>query len=127
MGAGDRFADARLLLIRFSFRLEQVPIKHVVNQRRLAGTGNAGHAIENAERDFDVDILQVMLASPGDSDGTRGVATRFGNWDAFFAEQIIACQRSGSASASRAGDGALAIANFVRGRLFWRGAETSTR
>jgi hypothetical protein len=33
----------------------------------------------------------------------------------------------GSARASRAGDGAIAIANFFRKRLFRRGAETSTR
>jgi hypothetical protein len=47
--------------------------------------------------------------------------------------KVVAIKNSGSARASRAGDGALAIANFClnyrnpRKSVFRRGAETSTR
>jgi hypothetical protein len=36
MRAGDRFAGSHLLLVRLAFRLKQVPVKDIVNQRRFA-------------------------------------------------------------------------------------------
>jgi hypothetical protein len=39
-----------------------------VDQRRLAGTGNARDAVENAERNFDVEVLEIVLAGAGDSE-----------------------------------------------------------
>ena len=38
----------------------QVPVQGVVDQGRLAGAGNAGDAGEQAERDLDVDAVQVV-------------------------------------------------------------------
>ena len=73
MRAGDRFAGARLLLGRLAFGLQQIPIKDVVDERRFAGTGNAGDAGENAERDFDIDVLQIVFARAGDLDRRRSI------------------------------------------------------
>ena len=66
--ARDRFARAGLLVARLPFRLEQVPIKDVVDQSGFAGTRNAGDAVENSERNFDVEILEVVLSRAGDPD-----------------------------------------------------------
>ena len=54
-------------------RLEQIPVKHVVDQRGFAGAGDAGDAVENAERDLDVEILQIVFARAGDSDRGRSI------------------------------------------------------
>ena len=37
-------------------------IEDVVHERRLAGARDAGHRDEHAERELDVDVLQVVLA-----------------------------------------------------------------
>ena len=42
--------------------------KHILNQRRFPGTGNAGDAGENAERNFDIDVLEIVLGRAGDLD-----------------------------------------------------------
>ncbi len=77
MRAGDRFARARFLIGRLAFGDEQISVKHVVNQRRFAGTGNAGHAGENAERKIDIDVLQIVLARAGDLDRRRSISVAF--------------------------------------------------
>ena len=125
--ARDRFARAGRLLILLAFRLEQVPIKDVVNQRGLSRAGHARDAIKNAERNFHVHVLEIVLARTGDADGSLRFAARLWNRNRFASAEIIARQRLGSARDSRAGNGALAIANFVCGRMFRRGAETGTR
>ena len=61
MGAGHRFARARFLLGRRAFGLKQVSIKDLVNERRLPGSGNAGDAVENPQRNLDIEILEIML------------------------------------------------------------------
>ena len=66
--AGDRFTRPRLLLARLSFRLEQVPIENFVDKRRFARSGNAGDADENAERNFDIEVLEIVFARAGDPD-----------------------------------------------------------
>ena len=66
--AGDRLARPGFLLTRLSFRLKQVPIKNFVNERRLARSGNAGDAVENAQRNFDIEVLEIVLPGAGDSD-----------------------------------------------------------
>ena len=54
------------LLARLPFCLKKIPIKDLVDQRRFSGPGNAGHAGENAERNLDVEILEIVLARAGD-------------------------------------------------------------
>ena len=59
-----RPAPDRLL----AFRAQKISIKHIVNQGGFAGTGNAGDAGENAERNIDIDVLEIVLARAGDLD-----------------------------------------------------------
>src|SRR2546421_8324023 len=102
MRARDRFARAgfpcravalrRLVFARLSFRLKQMSIKHLMNESRLAGARDAGDTIENAERDFDIDILEIVLARAGDSDRGRRFAARLGDRDRFTTTEIIARQ-----------------------------------
>ena len=78
MRARDRFARARfpcravalrrLVLARLSFRLKQMSIKHLMNESRLARARDAGDTIENAERNLDIEVLEVVFARAGDSD-----------------------------------------------------------
>ena len=63
MRAGHAFARARLLIARFTARSHQVPVENVVNECRFSGTGNAGHTGENSERNFDIDILEIVFAA----------------------------------------------------------------
>ena len=44
----------------------------VVHQRAFAGAGNAGDADEDAQRDFDVDILEVVVPRAADDEVERG-------------------------------------------------------
>ena len=46
---------------RLAFGSRQVPVENVVDEGGFPGTRNAGHAGENAERDFDVDVLEGCL------------------------------------------------------------------
>ena len=43
-------------------------VQRVVDQRRLAGAGNAGDAGEQADRDFQRDVLQVVAAGADDAE-----------------------------------------------------------
>ena len=49
--------------------LRRLLVEDVVDQRALAGAGDAGDADELAERDRDVDVLEVVLAGALDGDG----------------------------------------------------------
>ena len=42
-------------------------VKYVINQTRLAGTGNAGNAAENTQWNISGDVLQIICACAGDS------------------------------------------------------------
>ena len=61
-------ARARLLLACLAFRPQKIPIKHIVNQGRFSRTGNAGDAGENAERNFDIEVLEIVFGRAGDFD-----------------------------------------------------------
>ena len=63
MRAGHGLARARLLFACLAFGPQKIPIKHIVNEGRFSGTGNAGDAGENPERNFDIDVLEIVLAS----------------------------------------------------------------
>ena len=68
MRARHRLARARFLLGGRAFGLKQVSIQDFVDERRLSGSGNAGDAVENAQRNLDVEILEIMLPRAGYSD-----------------------------------------------------------
>ena len=92
MRARDRFARAGFLIGRFAFGAQKIPIKHVVNERRFTGTGNAGHARENAERKIDIDVLQVVFARAGDLDRRCRSSPLFRNRNRFAAAEVIGGQ-----------------------------------
>ncbi len=46
-------------------------VDHVVDERRLTGSADARHAGEQAERNLDVDVLQVVLGRAGDAQTLR--------------------------------------------------------
>ncbi len=46
-------------------------IQHVVHERALAGARHAGHDGDGAERDLDVDAVEVVLARAGERDPAR--------------------------------------------------------
>src|SRR5947208_14702432 len=112
MRAGNRFARPRfpcravalrrLALTRLSFRLKEVAIKNFVNKRRLARPRHASDAVENAERDFDVEGFQIVLPRTGDSYRSRRFAARPWDGTRLATREIIACQSLRSAHDSRA-------------------------
>ena len=71
------------------------PIEDVVDERGLARSADAGHGREHAERQRDVDVLQVVLARALDHDlAARGGTPRSRRPDAAFTAQVRAGQRS---------------------------------
>ena len=107
MGARDGLAGARFLVRRLTFGAEEISIEHVVNERGLARARYAGDAGKNAKRNFNVDVLQIMLARTGDLDERSGFAPRLWEWNRFAPAQVIARQGVGSARILRAPFGIL--------------------
>jgi len=64
--AASRVRGQRLQVAPRTFR-----IQHAERQRALARTGDAGHAHQFAQRNVDVDVLQVMHARPAHFDRLR--------------------------------------------------------
>ena len=63
----------------------------VVHQRALAGAGNAGDAHEHAQRNFDVDALEVVVRGAADDElGVAGGPALGGNFDPPPAGKILA-------------------------------------
>ena len=93
MRAADRFARADFLVARLSLGREQLPIEHVVNQRRFTRTRYTGHAGENAERKIDIDVLKVVFASAGDLHRRCRSSPLLRNRNRFPAAQVIGGQR----------------------------------
>src|SRR5690606_24835407 len=83
----------RLLVgaIQFGRRL---PVQGVVDQGRLARTGNAGDAGQQAGGDLDVDAFQVVAAGAEDAQHALAVrrAALFRHLDASLAGQVLASQ-----------------------------------
>ena len=69
-------------------------VEDLVDQGRLARAGDAGDAAEDAERDVDVDPLEVVLAGAAD-DAARRVGSRrsAGHLDRALAGEVLAGQR----------------------------------
>ena len=59
-------------------RLGQRAIKNVVDQRAFAAAADAGNDGHDAERDADIDVLQVVLARAVDRDPFASERARFG-------------------------------------------------
>ena len=76
-GVGRRIAPPRAADRRLVDRHHAVPARdRAVDQRALAGPGHAGHHNQHAERDVDVDVLQVVRAGAAHLHHTRGRAHR---------------------------------------------------
>ena len=75
-------------------RLERAQ-QHVVYERALAGSRNAGHHGDGAERNPDVDALEVVLARAGERDPPRTEAAALdGNGNLPRAGEIRAGERA---------------------------------
>ena len=85
---------------RLALGAQQRGVQHVLHQRRLAGAGHAGDADQAAERDRDVDVLQVVLggaahhepriAGPRRAHGVRRPAPRPCGPDRYAAVSVSA-------------------------------------
>ena len=64
--------------------------QRLVDERRLAGTADARHADEFAEREFGRDVLEVVAPRPADHDALpRAFAERFGNPDTAASGEVV--------------------------------------
>ena len=59
-------------------QLLQVPVEHVMHQRRFAGAADARDAAEHAERDVHIELLEVVLARTVDLQIRSPAFRRFG-------------------------------------------------
>ena len=76
LGVGRRVAPPRAADRGLVDRHHPVPPRHrAVDQRALARAGHAGHHHQHAERDVDVDVLQVVGAGAAHLQRLRGVRT----------------------------------------------------
>src|SRR6267154_6889757 len=112
MGAG-RFLRA----IEF---LGEGAVENVVDQCGFAGARDAGDHGEEAERESDVDIFQIVGTGTEDLDGVAvGVAARFGDRDLRGAAEIAAGEGFGAG-----GDfGGLAVGDEIAASIACAGAE----
>ena len=62
------------------FFTHQIPIKHIMDQRALAAAADAGDAAEHAQRNGDIELLQVVLVRAHDLDRIRRLRLR-GVWN----------------------------------------------
>src|SRR5207253_2327620 len=61
--------DFRVFLVfRSEFRAPHSALQNVVDQRTLAGTAHAGHAVEHAQWDVHGQVLEVVLSGPDDAE-----------------------------------------------------------
>ncbi|OPZ09123.1 MAG: hypothetical protein BWZ08_00673 [candidate division BRC1 bacterium ADurb.BinA292] len=76
--------------------IRQPPIEDVVDQRGLAGTGDARHADEQSQGEGDVEIPEVMVRGAADDQAARriGRAAARGERNRPFAGEIQAGQRA---------------------------------
>ena len=67
-------------------------IENFIDEARLAGAGHAGHARKRAEREFHVDVAQVIFRRAEDLQAFPiALPARFGQGDLLCAGQILAC------------------------------------
>ena len=83
------------LAIPVTLRALQRGIQHVVHERRLARTADAGDAGQRVQRNLDVDALQVVLGRAEQPDALRrALAARRRHRNAQLAAQVLRRQRS---------------------------------
>ena len=78
MRAADATCTRPLPLGRSSLCAKEISVKDFVDQGGFAGAGNAGHAGENAERNLDIDVLEIVLARAFDLERGSRLRRDFG-------------------------------------------------
>ncbi len=81
------FLDGRGIAFRFLAELAgEIQIEDVVGEGGFSQAGNAGEDGEEAEREIDVEFLQVVAGGAADLESFRfaGFAARGGKGDGFF-------------------------------------------
>jgi hypothetical protein len=68
-------------------------VDDLVHERRLAGARDAGHADELADREVDVDVLQVVHRGAADREGPEVFGAPFRNRDLALAREELARDR----------------------------------
>src|SRR5947207_1834921 len=69
------------------------PVEDLVDERGLAGPGDAGDAAKDAEREGHVGRLEIVLAGPADDELPSRRAPQIRNWDRAPAAQVLARER----------------------------------
>src|SRR6187455_2060154 len=65
-----------------------------MHERALAATADSRDAREDAERDIDIDVAEVVLLRAFELQPSCGLPPLQGNGDAFFAGEVGGCQRA---------------------------------
>ncbi len=97
LDALDRLVRARRIL-RLAERVQQAVVEHVLDERGLARAAHAGHGDEAAQRNLDVDVLQVVLGRAAHRELRGRVDRRLARarrGDLALAAQILRGQRVG--------------------------------
>ena len=91
--ADELLQGTRLVPARDAFCVQQIFKEHAVDERALARTAHAGDAREDAERNFDREVLQVVLARALDAEPRGGLAAHLGDGDGLGAGEVGGGQR----------------------------------
>ena len=82
----------------------QRPVKNIVDQSALAGAGHAGHDRQRAERNANVDILEIMFARTGERDPAWTEAPALvRQWNRARSGDVLAGQRTLADARQRSG------------------------
>ena len=93
--AASRVRGQRLQVAPRTFR-----IQHAERQRALSRTGDAGHAHQFAQRNVDVDVLEVMHARPAHFDRLRPLIVGHARHCSAAARSAFRAEDSSSSSGS---------------------------
>ena len=63
MGTNEAVTNPGCFFARTAFQTDQILVENILNQGALSGTRHTGDTTENIEREFDVDIFEVVLTS----------------------------------------------------------------
>ena len=71
-----------------TFGAEEVFVEDAVNEGAFAAAADSGDAGEDAERNFNVELLQVVLAGPGEFEPRSGPAALVRDGNGFGAGEV---------------------------------------
>ena len=94
--AGQLFYTARCVLARDAMSVQQVFIKHAMDERGFARTAHASDAREDSKRQTHCEITKVVFARALDAQPCLGCTAHCRNGDALFASQIRSRERRGN-------------------------------